>query len=357
LANAVNASIADGQGQGTILNDDFNTPPSCSGGGPYASTCRTASINGATASDPDGDLLSFSWTSSNPNVTLSPANALSTTATLGSAVNPCNQSATLTLTVSDGKAGTCTSTATVTFNDTTPPTISDVADAVVECTGSTAPSATGEPTANDTCGTVTVTHTDGTMSDQCGNTGSFVRTWKVTDACGNEATSQQTITIVDTTAPSISDVPDAIVECTGSTDPSATGEPTGSDTCGSVSISHNDSFAGACGNSGVITRTWTATDACGNTAQSTQLITVVDTTAPVLAGCPADTTVECDAVLPAATPTATDNCDSTPTITLSETSTKTSNGSCSDQNYIITRTWTATDACGNAVFAARRSRW
>src|SRR5204862_4649786 len=97
--------------------------------------------------------------------------------------------------------------------------------------------------------------------------------------CGNIAQSTQTITIVDTTAPTISDVPDAIVECTRSTAPSATGTATGSDTCGTVSISHSDGpMNGQCGNTGSFVRTWTATDACGNTAQSTQTITIVDTT-------------------------------------------------------------------------------
>src|SRR6266550_2497023 len=117
--------------------------------------------------------------------------------------------------------------------DTTAPTISDVPEATVECPGSTAPSATGVPTASDTCGSVTVTHSDGAQSAGCGNTGSFVRTWTATDACGNKAQSTQTITIVDTTAPTISDVPDATVECSGSTDPSVTGTATGSDSGGS----------------------------------------------------------------------------------------------------------------------------
>ncbi len=44
---------------------------------------------------------------------------------------------------------------------------------------------------------------------------------------------------------------------------------------------------------------------------------------------------------------ATDNCDPAPVITFSDVSTQTSNGSCTDSSYTITRTWTATDACGN----------
>src|SRR5690606_37084029 len=45
------------------------------------------------------------------------------------------------------------------------------------------------------------------------------------------------------------------------------------------------------------------------------------------------------------TATATDNCDSDPVITYTDVITP---GSCSG-NYNITRTWTATDACGNSV--------
>src|SRR2546423_6557440 len=71
------------------------------------------------------------------------------------------------------------------------------------------------------------------------------------------------------------------------------------------------------------------------------------TSTPFPSATPSQSTVQCDAVPAPASPTATDNCDSTPTITLSEPSTKTSNGACTDQNYTITRTWTATDNCLN----------
>src|SRR2546426_9915786 len=109
------------------------------------------------------------------------------------------------------------------------------------------------------------------MSGQCGNTGSFVRTWTATDACGNTAQSTQTITIVDTTAPTITDVPDAIVECTGSTAPSAPGTATGSDTCGTVTITHSAGpMSDQCGNTGSFIRTWAATESCSTPAHTTQ---------------------------------------------------------------------------------------
>ncbi|GMU81783.1 MAG: hypothetical protein AMXMBFR47_16540 [Planctomycetota bacterium] len=102
-----------------------------------------------------------------------------------------------------------------------------------------------------------------------------------------------------------------------------------------------------CPYTGTIARTWTATDYCGNFATCTQTITIVDTTPPVII-CPPDVTVECDeSTDPAATgaATATDNCDPLPVITFTDSITP---GGCPDE-YLITRTWTATDACLNAA--------
>ncbi|HVP10586.1 MAG TPA: HYR domain-containing protein, partial [Phycisphaerae bacterium] len=73
-------------------------------------------------------------------------------------------------------------------------------------------------------------------------------------------------------------------------------------------------------------------------------LSVADHVPPVLAGCPNDATVECDAVPPPAVPTATDNCDPAPQIAYHEVRT---DGNCTD-NYALTRTWTATDRCGNS---------
>src|SRR5206468_444381 len=200
-------------------------------------------------------------------------------------------------------------------------------------------------TGSDTCGNVAISHTDA-FAPGCGNTGVITRTWKATDDCGNFATCVQTITLVDTTAPTISDVPDAIVECTGSTAPSATGTATGSDTCGTVTITHSDGpMSGQCGNTGSFVRTWTATDACGNTAQSTQTITIVDTTAPTIT-CVPNKTVECTSAWAFDAPTASDACGNV-TITIVGTVTNLT-GHCGN-SFAATRTWRATDACGNTA--------
>jgi hypothetical protein len=50
--------------------------------------------------------------------------------------------------------------------------------------------------------------------------------------------------------------------------------------------------------------------------------------------------------------TGTDNC-TTPFVSFVASTTQTSNGSCSDYNYTITRTWMAVDACGNRSTATQ----
>src|SRR4029077_8924709 len=93
----------------------------------------------------------------------------------------------------------------------------------------------------------------------------------------------------------------------------------------------------------IITRTWTATDVCGNTASATQKLTVQDTTAPVLVGQGGPLTISCPATPTFTAPTASDNCDPSPVITFSDS---TSPGACAGA-YTVTRTWTAKDVSGN----------
>ncbi len=89
--------------------------------------------------------------------------------------------------------------------------------------------------------------------------------------------------------------------------------------------------------------TWTARDSSGNSATFVLNIKISDTTAPIILNVPRDTAFATD--LPTAVnPTATDNC-STATITLDFQVTATIADS------IFTRTWTATDACGNRTTA------
>ncbi|MEM8906475.1 MAG: hypothetical protein AAGD05_01410, partial [Bacteroidota bacterium] len=102
-----------------------------------------------------------------------------------------------------------------------------------------------------------------------------------------------------------------------------------------------------CPTAGTITRTWTVSDVCGNDSINTQTITVIDMGNPLIT-CPADLTVDCSAdESPANTgmATATDNCDANPVVGFVDVETP---GSC-PQEKIITRTWRATDNCGNTA--------
>ena len=128
---------------------------------------------------------------------------------------------------------------------------------------------------------------------------------------------------MDTTDPVVVPPAAITIECDESTDPNvntALGLGTATDNCdANPTVTFSDNFVAACGATGTITRDWTATDACGNTHTLSQTITVVDTTPPVISGCPTDITVtaaagQCSAVVNWTPPTATDNCG-TPTIT------------------------------------------
>ncbi|MFT4662415.1 MAG: hypothetical protein ACI8XB_002705, partial [Patiriisocius sp.] len=88
-----------------------------------------------------------------------------------------------------------------------------------------------------------------------------------------------------------------------------------------------------------------STDACGNTSSVVIDIQVKDTEPPVIV-CPDDYAFECVVgdLTATGTATASDNCDANPVITSSDVNA--TPDSCG--LYVITRTWTATDECGNS---------
>ncbi|MEG5111074.1 hypothetical protein QUB32_31115, partial [Microcoleus sp. AT8-A4] len=154
---------------------------------------------------------------------------------------------------------------------------------------------------------------------------------------------------VDNEKPVLVGVPaNATVECDAIP---AAANVTATDNCGAGAVQYSETKAdGNCSGNYTLTRTWSVTDIHGNSSSATQVVTVRDTKAPVIS-CPADVTVNCqDDNSPAATgsATATDNC-STPAITFSDASTKSTDPNIAGfYNYTITRTWTATDVCGNS---------
>ncbi|MEO6133151.1 MAG: HYR domain-containing protein, partial [Saprospiraceae bacterium] len=237
----------------------------------------------------------------------------------------------------------------VTVRDNTPPTIICPGNVTVDCNASTAPSNTGTAIAIDICdATPTITYSDVTVATvNCAVGYIIMRTWKATDHSGNMSTCMQTIVLTDNTPPVITCPANLTIACTASTAPANTGTATASDHCDATpTVTFTDISIGAgCPQEQTIKRTWKATDDCGNSSTCVQTIFVDDNLAPVIS-CPPNVSIECSASTDPAitgTATATDNCDTTPNITFSDVSNPTG-----PQEFTITRTWQATDDCGNS---------
>ncbi|HJW29867.1 MAG TPA: hypothetical protein VJ508_11580, partial [Saprospiraceae bacterium] len=267
------------------------------------------------------------------------------------AAGSCSQaySITRTWTAIDGCGNTNSCVQSITVRDNTPPVITCPANVTIQCTSDTSPGSNGMATATDNCDPApAVSFTDATMARSCPQEYSINRTWQAADACGNTSTCIQTITLIDNVAPVISCPANVTINCTANTLPVNTGSATATDNCdGAPMVTYSDaSISGSCPQAYSITRTWMAIDHCGNSSTCTQSITVKDVQAPSIS-CPANITIQCNTdTSPASTGTATstDNCDSTPAVSFTDV---TASGTC-PQAYTITRTWHATDDCGNA---------
>ncbi len=271
-----------------------------------------------------------------------------------------NYTITRTWTATDNCGNETVHTQVITVEDTTAPTWDQVMpdDETVECDAVPAPFA--PVTASDNCDQDVSIDFDEIRTDgPCEDNYTLTRTWTATDNCGNFIVHTQTITVEDTTNPVWDQVmpDDLTVECDAV--PAPFNPVTASDNCDpDVDVSFEEDSTqdpddGSCGHENyTLTRTWTATDNCGNFIVHTQIITVEDTTDPVWDQVmPDDLTVECDAVpAPFAPVTASDNCDSDVLIEFQESSTQDPDeDSCGHENYTLTRTWTATDNCGNSI--------
>src|SRR6185369_15805629 len=169
---------------------------------------------------------------------------------------------------------------TISFGDTTPPTIGGQgANITIECTGTASFTA---PTASDACTNATVILvSDVTIAGSCPGSYTETKTWRAVDGCGNSSnTVSQTISVTDTTAPTIGTAgTNATIECTAT--PTFTA-PTASDFCNtSTVVQVGGDVTGGTACAKTTTRTWLAVDACGNSsATRAQTITQIDTQAP-----------------------------------------------------------------------------
>ncbi|MEQ1743798.1 MAG: hypothetical protein ABMA02_00090 [Saprospiraceae bacterium] len=255
---------------------------------------------------------------------------------------------TRTWTATDACGNTRTATQRITVIDTQKPNFTSTpANVTVQCD---AVPAAATLTATDNCDPVVAityngeTRTNGT----CANAYSLTRRWTAADNCGNTRTISQRITVVDNGKPAFSTFPaNATVSCTDPIPP--VGTATATDGCGSATVTYlgQSTVSGTCPSSYQIRRTWRATDACGNSTAATQTIQVSDTGAPTFTSVPGPLTIECtETIPPLVNPTATDACGGYAFITFLG---QVASGSGCSADYTITRTWQASDLCGNSI--------
>ena len=281
--------------------------------------------------------------------------------------NPISVSRTYSVQDEDGNMDECTQVFTI--ESTQSPSITCPANITISCDADSSPTNTGTATGTASCDDFNLNITFSDVSTQGMGCSEFeftiTRTWTATDDCNRTATCVQTITIEDNTPPNITCPANVSIECDQPSDPTATGTATATgDNCSSdaqLDITFSDistQTLNGCGNMNfTISRTWTASDPCGNTATCIQTITVEDNTPPAIS-CPMDLTIECDQPSdPSATgiATATDNCTTAADIVIiSSDETTQSNTGCGQYDFVITRTWTATDDCGNVTSCTQR---
>jgi len=183
----------------------------------------------------------------------------------------------ITWTATDSSGNSATATQTVTVVDTTAPSVTAPDSITIEASGAEGNLAdVGLGSGSDTVEIISVT-SDSPDTFPLGET---VITWTATDSSGNSATATQTVTVVDTTVPSVT-APDSItIEASGAEGNLADiGLGSGSDTVEIISVTSDSPDTFPLGETVII---WTATDSSGNSATATQTVTVVDTTAPEL---------------------------------------------------------------------------
>jgi hypothetical protein len=256
-------------------------------------------------------------------------------------------------TASDQAGNTATCAVIVTVNDNEPPTADPLTDLGPFSCFSQIPAPNPAILTNikDNCGgQVSANFLGDTGTGTCNYM--IERKYRLTDSNGNTADIVQKIYIHDTTAPTANPLPSlGPYSCYAEIPAQNINVVTGrSDNCGGiVTVNFIDTDPDP-GCSAVIYRRYQLADQCGNTRIITQEIIINDVLPPAISAIPATLTVNCGQSIPDMTVTATDLCDPAPVITMEIVSTtQTSNGSCSDFNYTVTRRWIATDKCGNTA--------
>jgi hypothetical protein len=246
-----------------------------------------------------------------------------------------------TYTAMDECQNTSTFVQIITLTDEVAPVASGVtADFTVECGDEYAIEA---PSFTDNCDDeLTLESWSEEVSASCPQVITYY--WSAEDNCDNVTVVSTTVTIEDTTAPALEVPAGYTAECS---DELVYDMAYAYDVCyGEIEVSVSvDTLDGNCANNYQIIRTFTATDLCGNSSTDTQVITVQDTTDPEFTFVPEGGYFSCEETLNYGQAEAEDNCGSAAVTFVDATETICAN------SYVITRTWTATDLCGNTATA------
>ena len=330
-------------GTGTILNDDTVPQITC----PANVTVQCAAL----VPPSNTSLVSSTDNCGNP----------ATISFVGDVISnqscPNRYTITRTYRATDGCNNTSTCTQIITVFDNTPPMLTCPAGVTVQCAALVPTPNIALVTSTDNCtGTAVITHVGDVISNQtCPNRYTLTRTYRATDLCGNSATCIQIITVFDNTPPMMTCPANLTVQCASLVPVPNIALVTATDNCsGTAAITHvGDVISNqTCPNRFTLTRTYRATDLCGNSSTCAQIITVFDNTAPTIT-CPANVTVQCASLVPAPSPGSvitSDNCGGTTTVTF--VSDVISNQTCINR-FVVTRTYRATDACGNSSTCAQ----
>ncbi len=198
------------------------------------------------------------------------------------------------------------------------------------------------PEATDECGVMNVYFEDEELEGDCSTGKLMTRHWFALDAAGNESSIQQTIKVFDNIAPVIETVlEDKEASCGTEIDFDAI---IAADACTEITIKEEViTEQGNCPSAYVLTKVWVVEDACGNQATTSQSISYSDTDAPVFEALAMEKVISCNDAFEFDVPVANDACS---TVELSFEDEEMA-GTCNGLRSVI-RTWTATDACGQA---------
>jgi len=188
--------------------------------------------------------------------------------------------------------------------------------------------------------------------------GIVTRTWTATDAGGESLTLTQIITVLpDIQPPNVlpPDYPDTV----------ACDEKDyelwidtkrliisffADDDCSGLNYIIDDAPTNPMENCGTLEVTFTVADNCGLTSEWLTSLTLLDTVPPKLDTIPPDLDLSCtDSIPDPWIIGATDNCADSLIVTFSEIENQVADSTCTEYEYVIYRTWTTSDSCGNTA--------